>query len=313
MKEKGYYRVKRGKGFSYQNERGHTLVSSPIRSWIESLAIPPAWERVWICKDRDAHMLATGYDSKGRKQYIYHPDWTNIREEKKYERMKMLAIKLPRIRSMILKDLKGNRLSKQRVLAAIVRTIDETGARIGNAAYTKENNSHGVTTLRSKHVHDIESGIIKYTGKSGKERQIEINDPEVLKVIRLSEDTPGYELFKYINESGVKDTVTADETNEYIKKISEAPVTAKDFRTWLATVSALKHCISEQKNERKDTTRLFKIVAETLGNTPAIARDSYVLPIVVEYYENDLIDISNFSAGRWLTREEEYLKYLLYE
>lgn len=311
MKERGYYRFKKGRGFTYQNERGRTIVSKSIKAWIDSLAIPPAWREVWISKDREAHLLATGYDQKERKQYIYNENWEEVREQKKISRMRSLSKALPRIRKAVQRDLRLKGLKRERVLAAVVSVIDETGARIGSQSYTNANDSHGVTTLRSKHVEDLESGALRYIGKSGKERSIQISDERTLEVIRQSEETSGYEIFKYVDVEGNKRVVTADETNEYIKRVANTGVTAKDFRTWLATVVALEHCVAQQASKNKSKQKLFTCVADVLGNTPAMAKDSYVLPFVIDLFEADKIDLTSIKSTKWMSQEEVYLRKLL--
>ena len=314
-KESGYYRSRKGSGFTYTNERGRTIISKPIRTWIESLAIPPAWTEVWISKDRAAYMLATGRDQKNRKQYIYHPDWTTLREEKKFLRLLALGQSLQKIRRRLHKKLQQKALSKDRVLAAVVSMIDQTGARVGSEAYTKENGSYGVTTVRKKHVSGARTKLFSYIGKSGQERELVVDDPLVVQVIRDCEDTAGFEVFKYFNEDGVKQVVTSDEVNEFIRKISGVAVTAKDFRTWYGTSEALKKCITlgtcGVDKKAVQSKLIFKHAASALGNTPKIAEASYVHPLVVELYFANKLPKLSLQASKYLEVEEATLIKIL--
>ena len=314
-KAKGYYRVRKGKGFSYTNEQGNTVVSQPIRTWIESLAIPPAWESVWISKDKQAYLLATGYDTKKKKQYIYHPRWEEIRDEKKFQRLIILSKALPKIRTTLKKELQQPSLTRSRVLAAAVSVIDQTGARVGHESYTEENGSYGITTIRKKHSSGTAVKEFDYQGKSGIERHIKVSDPAVVKVIQECEETAGYELFKYIDDEGQKHTITADEINEYIRTISGCDITAKDFRTWYGSVVALQRC--KELGECGDhclprhMKTIFAAAGKALGNTPKVAADSYVHSAVVDaHIDNSLLAIQK-SATTWRSGEEETLYEVL--
>jgi DNA topoisomerase-1 len=314
-KESGYYRYKKGNGFSYQNELGQTIVSKPIRKWIESLVIPPAWKNVWISKDRQAHLLATGYDMKNRKQYHYHEQWTEIREAKKHARLVRLGSLLPRIRRTLRKDIGEKHLSHKRVLASIVEIIDATGMRMGNAVYTRDNSSYGVTTLRKKHVSGSTVKEFQYTAKSGKERTIVIDDPKIIKVITECEETPGLELFKYFDVHDVKQSISSDEVNQYIHSIAKKSVTAKDFRNWYGSVHALEQCIAlgecNEKCAATHTKTIFTPVSKMLGNTAKIAADSYIHEAVMHHHTNNSLAKYQCKATKWRTMEEELLVAIL--
>lgn len=307
-KDPGYYRIRKGKKYTYQNERGQIIVSGPICAWIESLAIPPAWEDVWVSKDRHAYLLATGSDAKQRKQYIYHPDAAIIRESKKLERLLKLGKKLPKIKRRINKDLRGTELGKARVLAAVVKTILDTGIRVGNEQYTKANETYGATTLHKKHVTGTRQKTFDYIGKSGVHRTVLIVDPKVIKVIRACEGTPGRELFKYVDEEGQKHDVTSDEVNEYIAQVAACSLTAKDFRTWYGSVAALEKCIELGKChdvcEKSHMKTIFTFAAKRLGNTPKIAAESYVHESVIAAHKRTRLRIAPSTDAIQLTETE---------
>ena len=314
-KVSGYYRTKKGTGFTYKNENDRTIVSTAIRNWIDGLAVPPAWRDVWISKDKNAYLLATGYDKKDKKQYIYHPQWEAIRNEKKFSRMVLLSQALPKIRTRLKKDLAQKSPTKSRVLAAVVCVIDQTGARVGHDTYTQENGSYGITTIRKKHTSGASVKKFDYLGKSSQERHLSIEDPAVVKVIRECEETAGYELFKYIDEKGDKQSVSADEVNEYIRTISGKDITAKDFRTWYGSVVALQRCneIGECGEEcyPKHMKTIFAFAAKALGNTPKVAADSYVHVAVIDAHVDNSLKSIHKPATTWRTAEEEVLHELL--
>jgi DNA topoisomerase-1 len=308
-KDSGYYRTRKGKGCTYHNERGQLIVSKPIRTWIESLAVPPAWEDVWISKDRQAYLLATGSDAKQRTQYIYHPDAAILRESKKLERLLKLGAKLPTIKRRIAKDLNHTGLGKTRVLAAVVKTILDTGIRVGNEQYTKANETYGATTLHKKHVSGTTKKTFDYTGKSGVHRTVSVFDPAVVQVIRACEGTPGAELFKYVDEAGHKHDITSDDVNNYIKQVAECSVTAKDFRTWYGSVAALEKCIELGKChdvcEQSHMKTIFTYAAKRLGNTPKIAAESYVHESVLAAHKRTKLKIAPSTDAVQLTETEE--------
>ena len=285
---KGYSRRRCGRGFTYLSIHGQIIKSDRTRKRIKSLAIPPAWEEVWICTKSNGHIQATGYDAAGRRQYIYHPQWQTISSATKYDRMQLMAKLLPRIRRRVLKDLNRKRLSKRRVLATVTRLIDKTGIRIGNHKYTEEHGSHGVTTLQREHV-DLDGFRISldFPGKSGQQRELEINDEKVARVIQQCEEIDGQFLFCYQTDRGASETVNSTDVNNYLKEITGQPISAKDFRTWRGSVTALSLLagkVSQQqtKSERK---RLVNIAitdtATMLGNTKTVCRNSYIHPAIL--------------------------------
>jgi DNA topoisomerase-1 len=314
-KPRGYYRSKKGTSFIYKNELQIIITPSSIKNWINSLVIPPAWTNVWISKDRSAYLLVTGYDDKSRKQYIYHPSWVELADRKKFKRLRKLGKTLPKIRKHLSKALTKDDLSKDRVLAAIVTIIDQTGVRVGNKTYTKNNGSYGITTLRKKHVSGKTKKAFEFVGKSGQDQEFAINDKAVVKLIAACEDVAGYELFKYIDDEGGKHVVTSDEVNDYIKDLAGTSLTAKDFRTWYGTVEALKKCLELgtcfKDIKSLNAKKVYKHAAKKLGNTPKIAEDSYVHPAIVKLHFANEIPEGVISKSKYLTSEEAILSKIL--
>lgn len=286
----GITRRRRGKSFQYFDPEGKPVRDKDILARIKSLVIPPAWTDVWICPRANGHLQATGRDARGRKQSRYHPRWREVRDETKYERMKLFGETLPIIRERVDQDLTLPGLPKEKVLATIVRLLETTFIRIGNEEYAKENKSYGLTTLRNKHV-DVEGATVKFKfkGKSGKQHEIDLSDRRLARIVKKCLDLPGYELFQYIDDDGSLHTVDSSDVNEYLRTITEQPFTAKDFRTWAGTVLAclaLRECetCETQTQAKKNVVEAIKKVAERLGNTPAVCRKCYVHPTVLESY-----------------------------
>lgn len=288
-KRPGITRRRRGKGFSYYRPDGERITDSGAIERINSLAIPPAYRDVWISPSPDGHLQATGRDERGRKQYIYHPQWQEVRERDKFDRLLGFAEVLPRIRRRVHKDLQREGMERERVLAAVVRLLESTLARVGNASYARSNGSFGLTTIRKKHV-ELEEGavVFEFTGKGGQDWHVETDDPEIAEVVRQCVEIPGYELFKYIDEDGNRRDVESGHVNEYLRSVSDQEITAKDFRTWAGTVLCTEELSRYQfENERqakKNIVEAVKSVANQLGNTPAVCRQSYVHPAVIDKY-----------------------------
>src|SRR3954469_1781457 len=217
----GITRRRRGKNFQYFDPDGKQVRDKEVLGRIKSLVIPPAWTDVWICPRANGHLQATGRDARGRKQSRYHPRWREVRDETKYERMKLFGETLPMIRERVEQDLGLPGLPKEKVLATIVRLLETTFIRIGNEEYAKENKSYGLTTLRNKHA-DIEGSTVhfKFKGKSGKMHNIDVNDRRLARIVKQCQDIPGYELFQYFEEDGSHRSVDSDDVNEYLREIS---------------------------------------------------------------------------------------------
>ncbi|SDL82341.1 DNA topoisomerase-1 [Salinimicrobium catena] len=287
-------RKKRGRGFQYLKE-GEPLDSEEDIKRIKSLVIPPAWEKVKICPHNTGHLQVVGLDTKGRKQYMYHPDWTRIRNQTKFYKMAAFGKVLPKVRAQVEKDLKLKGMPRQKVLALVIRLMEETHIRIGNEAYARENKSYGLSTLRSRHV-DISSGKMKFNflGKRGIEHSVSIEDKKLVKLVNQCEEIPGWEVFKYYNESGKKQRIDSGMVNEYIQEISGELFSAKDFRTWSATKIFFEHLretgyVEEEKENKKIILQAYDVTAEALGNTRSVCRSYYVHPHVVRLYESGRI------------------------
>lgn len=285
--EEGIYRKGRGKGFIYLNKNNERIEEEEILSRINGLVIPPNWKNVWICKDPNGYLQVTGYDQKGRKQYLYHKKYISYRQKDKYKLLYQFGINLPMIRSRIQRDLKEEGWPKEKVLALIVKTLDEYHLRIGSAQYLHENETYGITTLRRKHIRN-ENGelIIEYKGKSGRLREIHVNNPKLINLINETSELPGFEVFRYIDEKGKSRKIHSHEVNEYLQDITTMDFTAKDFRTWGGTVTAVEVCKEakaeiEENPRKKLDTAIVKKVAQRLGNTISTCREYYIHPKVL--------------------------------
>jgi DNA topoisomerase-1 len=281
---------------------------------INRLAIPPAWQKVEIAKAKSAKVQARGYDSAGRLQSIYHPTFRIKQEKLKFDRILRFAQKLPALRKQIDKDLRRKRLDREKVLACIVRLIDEAYFRVGNDKYANEHHTYGVTTLRSKHA-EITSNTVTFdfVGKSGQEHVKTIKDPQLARIIKQLDELPGYEIFRYQDKKGSIHDLHASDVNEYIKRHMGEEFTAKDFRTWggtlLATSAILKDELepdASQTARKRAVTAIVKRVAKRLGNTPAIARSSYIDPRVLVAYE-DTVTLPKLRKAMTTMRPKKYL------
>jgi len=286
----GITRRRRGSGWSYHAPDGSTITAQDERDRITALAIPPAWADVWISPWPNGHIQATGRDARGRKQYRYHDRWREVRDGNKYEHVLAFAGMLPSIRRQVDADLRRTGLPREKVLAAVVRLLEITLIRVGNAEYARDNDSYGLTTLRKKHV-DLEGSEIRFqfTGKSGKEWDLEVSDRRIAKIVKQCSDLPGYELFKWVDDDGERHDVTSDDVNAYLREITGAEFTAKDFRTWAGTVlaalalDAFEEFDSEAQAKRNVVAAIEEIAGQ-LGNTPAVCRMCYVHPDILNAY-----------------------------
>ncbi|MBV9355415.1 MAG: DNA topoisomerase IB [Chloroflexi bacterium] len=286
----GITRRRFGKGFAYYLPDGSKVTDADTRTRLAALAVPPAWTDVWLSPDPLGHIQATGRDARGRKQYRYHPQWRAIRDQTKYNRMEAFGEALPRIRQRVDHDMGLRGMPREKVLAIVVRLLDETSIRIGNDEYARENRSFGLTTLRRRHVHFEGSSVrFEFEGKSKKKQVVEVNDRRLARLVRRCEELPGYELFQYVDEEGQRRRVESGDVNEYLREVSGADFTAKDFRTWNGTVAALgalRLCepASSERESKHQVAEAIRQVARRLGNTPAVARNAYVHPGVVQAY-----------------------------
>jgi DNA topoisomerase-1 len=286
----GIVRKRWRNGFRYLGADGRPVHDPEILARIKSLVIPPAWVDVWICGIPNGHLQATGRDARGRKQSRYHPRWREVRDEAKYERMLLFGDALPRIRKQVEHDLVLPGLPREKVLATIVRLMETTFIRVGNTEYARTNNSYGLTTMRRRHV-AIQGATITFNfqGKSGVEHSIDVNDRRLARIVRSCRDTPGYELFQYLDSDGTAHTVDAADVNEYLCAMTDEHFTAKDFRTWAGTVLACAmlrefEAFASETQAKKNVVQAIASVAEHLGNTPSVCRKCYVHPVVLELY-----------------------------
>jgi DNA topoisomerase-1 len=289
--EPGYQRKLWGRGFTYLDQDGSHITDNDERQRIEALVIPPAWHDVWICVSPDGHIQATGRDDKGRKQYIYHPAWETVRNEVKFNHLLAFGEILPDLRARVAKDLRKHKLAKEAVTALVVRLLDKTKLRIGNTSYVEENGSYGLTTLQDEHT-DVEGTVISFSfpGKSGKQQEATIRDRRLAQLVQRCQDLPGQHLFQYKAEDGTPSAITSTEVNAYLNEITGEDFTAKIFRTWGATVAAAEFLAEleppESEHElKKNSVAAVKYAAQELGNTPAVCRQYYIHPAVLNSYE----------------------------
>jgi len=285
--EPGYTRQRRGKRFVYLDRRGRALADERVLARIRSLAIPPAYTDVWICRSPSGHVQATARDARGRKQYRYHPDWKTWRAATKFERTLDFARVLPKLRARIARDLRRKGLARERVLATILRLLDRTHARIGNEEYAKANRSYGLSTLRDRHARVRgDEVVLRFRGKSGQEHQVALNDARVARVVRRCGDLPGQRLFQYRGEDGALHRIGSNDVNDYLREIAGNGFTAKDFRTWAATVSVAGALIERGKPSQAMLRGAIERAAGELGNTPAVCRRAYVHPAIMQAGES---------------------------
>ena len=257
---------------------------------IRSLVIPPAWERVWICPRANGHLQATGIDARGRKQYKYHPSWRAVRDEAKFEKLLSFAEALPKIRAQVDEDMRRPNLTREKVLATVVRLLEVSLIRIGNEEYAKENKSFGLTTMRNRRV-EVDGSIVRFQfrGKSGKRHLVEVSDRRLATVVRKCQDLPGQQLFEYLDPTGEIVPIASEDVNDYLQTISRQPFTAKDFRTWAGTVLAAialgkMEEVDSQTMAKRNVVTAIEAVAGMLGNTVAICRKCYIHPAITASY-----------------------------
>jgi DNA topoisomerase-1 len=286
----GIRRKRAGKGFAYVDSDGKTIRDAEQLARIRSLAIPPAYTDVWICPSPNGHIQATGRDARGRKQYRYHPKWREVRDETKFGRMIAFSEALPRIRERVERDLTLQGLPREKVLATVVRLLECTRIRVGNDEYAKSNRSFGLTTLQDRHVEISGSTLrFEFRGKSGKTHKVDLNDRRLARIVRRCQAVPGEDLFQYLDDDGVRQSVGSGDVNDYIREISGDDFTAKDFRTWAGTLLAVA-ALSEvgawtsQRQAKSNVLRAIDRVAEQLNNTRAVCRKYYVHPAVFDAY-----------------------------
>ncbi|MTE27556.1 DNA topoisomerase IB [Winogradskyella ouciana] len=312
-----YYRKKHGKGFTIKDENGKTVKDKNIRDWIDSLVIPPAWTDVEISEDKKSDLLVTGRDDKARKQYIYHPKYIEKQNSKKFDRIIDFADQLEHMRRVTGQHLRNKKLDRNKVMATMLRLLESAFFRPGSDYYAKENSTYGLTTLRHKHLTiDDDEIIFKYTGKSNQEQEKHIVDKKLAKIVKDIDDMPGYEVFKYLDEDDNIVDVKSDDLNAYIRDVMGEDFSAKDFRTWAGTMIAAMALDEIGVVSKKDQEVLDKNikqavvqVSERLGNTPSVARSSYIDPrIIEEYVEGRTIKYFEQEINRLLKNMESLSK-----
>lgn len=292
---KGYFRRKKGSSFYYVDEENNRITDKEIVERIQKLVIPPAWEEVWISPYENGHLQVTGIDTKGRKQYRYHPQWNKIRNQSKFFRLRRFAKALPLIREQVEKDLNRKGLPYEKVIALVIKLIELTNIRIGNEAYKKLYGSFGLTTLRDRHVHFDKSKVyFDFKGKKGVIHKISLQSKRMANLVKKCRDIPGHDLFQYYDDDGKHHSIGSEDVNHYLKEITAEDFTAKDFRVWAGSVNAL--CAFQEIGEhatlsdcKKKTIEVIDAVAAKLGNTRTVCRKYYVHPTVIAAYEKGSI------------------------
>lgn len=311
----GMRRVRRGRGFSYLDAAGG-IVNGKTKQWIETLVIPPAWQDVWISSDIQAHILATGIDKAGRKQYIYHPEWELIRDEVKFDRLPLFGRRLPRLRRRVDTELRRRGLDREKVVSLAVAVLDRTLIRVGNRRYATENESYGLTTLTTEHAEVSGSHIhLEFAGKGGADRQVVFKDRRLSGLLQQCQELGGQTLFSYLSESGDPASISSSDINRYLSTAMGSAFTAKDFRTWGASSLVVGELASREPGDPASVRDAIDAAADHLGNTRAVCRDSYVHPGVVIAHEDGRLQEawSRSRTGKWMGRAESALSNILLE
>jgi len=286
----GYTRKAKGDDLDWLDADGEPIRDEQRLLRIKRLAIPPAWTEVWVSPLANGHIQATGRDARGRKQYVYHDRWREVRDENKYDRIISFGKTLPKIRRRIARDLKLAGLPRNKVLATVVQLLERTFIRIGNEEYARENKSFGLTTMKDRHV-EVKGAKLRFRfrGKSGREHEVDVTDGRIANIISKLQDLPGQDLFQYVDHDGKVRDITSQDVNEYLREITGEDFSAKDFRTWAGTVLTAIALNAQEEFETPKQAKLnintaIKAVAKILGNTPAICRKCYIHPAVLENY-----------------------------
>ncbi|MDX6571545.1 MAG: topoisomerase [Gaiellales bacterium] len=306
----GITRRRAGKGFTYRDPFGGRIVDRAEIKRIRAIGIPPAWTSVWICPNPRGHVQATGRDAKGRKQYRYHPDWRAVRDASKFDRMLAFGEALPTLRARLEADLALPGLTRERVLATVVWIIDETLMRVGNEEYARTNDSYGATTLRNDHIEiDGSEVLVSFRGKHGKEHRAGFRDRRIAAILRRCQELPGESLFTYLDELGEVRGVDSGDVNDYLREIAGEALPVKDFRTWGGSVRCFQLLSAPGEASGRQELQAFvrdviKQVALHLGNTPAVARSSYVHPGILQAFGEGSLEVPAALVNERLAPEE---------
>ncbi|WP_342645207.1 DNA topoisomerase IB [Mucilaginibacter sp. CSA2-8R] len=320
----GYTRKASGKGFDYYDANGALVDDEELVTRFNKLVIPPAYTNVWISPHENSHLQFTGTDAAGRKQYRYHADWNKLRNQSKYHRLQAFATHLPAIREQVDKDLTRRNLDHDKVLALVVRLMELTSIRIGNESYKKLYGSYGLTTMMDKHVKIDGSKInFEFKGKKGVYHKIDLQSKKLARLVKQCRDIPGKELFQYYDDDGKHCTIDSGDVNSYLKNITGEDFTAKDFRTWAGSVSALYAFKEAGKFEnqtecKKNVISVLDEVAITLGNTRTVCKKYYVHPTIINSYEQGTLfkyiegldEVKDHKASELNTAEKAMLAIL---
>lgn len=309
----GVTRKRSGKHWAYFDAKGTRIKDRAEIDRLNAIALPPAYEHAWFCPAANGHILATGTDAKGRKQYRYHPDFRAAREGEKFDRCAAFGRLLPLVRARVEESLASSRLTRDRCMAAVVRLLDSGGIRIGNEAYVQANKSFGATTLRMRHA-QVRGHVLRlrFRAKSGKAREMRLTDRALARFVRKMGDLPGQHLFQYVDDDGAACPIGSSDVNAWLREAMGEDFTAKHFRTWRASVLAF--AALARAREKLPLKALLDAVSDHLGNTPAIARKSYIHPAVLALVDDQEAWRAKLRlprATRWLSREERGLIELL--
>ena len=315
-------RVKKGGGFSFVNGQGKRIPKT-LESRVLGLVIPPAWSDVVISADPQDYVQAIGTDAKGRRQYIYHPEWIKHNQEHKFDQMISFGERLPTLRKAVRAHMKDRKLTKERVVATVVWLLEHTFIRVGNKEYAEENKSYGLTTMREKHI-EVKGNKMTFSfeGKSGVLHELDVTNPVVAKTVRACLDIPGYQLFQYLDEDKNKQEVDSRDVNSYLQVHTGADFSAKDFRTWGGSVIAGDSLYKKgnAKDESELKTNILEVVcsvSEHLGNTKNVCRKYYIHPEIFKSYERDILvphfkrSYSRKSSKKLRLTPEEYATWSL--
>lgn len=303
-------RKEHGKGFIYHMD-GKRIQNKDELNRITKLVIPPMWKDVKISHLKNSHLQAVGIDARGRKQYLYHPNWNILRNSTKFYKMHSFGKKLPNIRKKLERDLDKKDWPKEKVVALIIRLMEETHIRIGNSQYEKQNKSYGLTTLRKRHINIYKDRLsIEYIGKKGIEHKVSLRNKKLIRLVTRCEELPGWTLFKYIDANGEKKIIKSSHVNEYLQQICGTDFTAKDFRTWSASVSFFNALMdlekaTTEKDIKNNILTAFDIAANTLGNTRSVCKKYYVHPLIIDQYENGNL-YKTFDKIKKSTKVDKY-------
>ena len=313
--EPGIRRRRSGGEFRYFGPDGNAISDKKVLDRIASLVIPPAYENVWICLNPRGHLQATGRDARGRKQYRYHSEWRKLRDGAKFDRMIEFAEGLPRLRQRLRRDLTQKGLPREKVIALVIGLLDATRIRIGNAEYARDNSSYGLTTLRNRHARFVRDRLVlDFRGKGGVPHEVRVDDRRLSRLVKRCQQLPGQQLFQYVDEQGARHAVTSDLVNDYLQETMGADFTAKDFRTWGASLRAIallaKTPLPENGSDRACKACIasaIKTVAAELINTPAVCRKSYINPVIFDAWRRGTLcgtvsaapNVSPRRAERW--------------